>query len=612
METLMRHALFLPACFCSSCFCFNPAFAQVTISPAYMQLAPGQSGTFTSNVAGVVWQVNNGNGTGLSSTTGNSVVYTAPSVAPVPFTAFAPAAVTITAISSTDPSEAATAVATLLQTPSTGTTYYVATNGVDNPQHGTLADPFASLQYAAGVAKPGDSVLVRGGTYRKLFTLTSANAGTLNAPITFAAYPGETAILDGTKLSIPGGQNGLVTINGAGNIIIEGFTLQNYTTASVKDVPIGIYVTGVADSDQIINNHVTKITTTAHATARGCANGIASQTSNALGIDAYGPVGTTQNYITNLVLAGNLVDHLLTGCSESVSMTGNVSYFAILSNVVGNNNNIGIDATGWEDDGKTYDYARYGIVRGNTVHDIHSRPTNPDYNYYGADGIYVDGGAQIIIEQNLIYRVDYGLEIASETFGHYGTNVTARNNVIYGNTQVGISIGGSGNGNGGTQYTDLLGNTLYNNDTQHTGTGEFQIQFHATNNIFENNIEYANAQCLFDSMTPPSVQPVPATLNNNIYYCGKGASAAQFVWQGKSITGYSSWPTKSGQDALSLFANPLFVSTTTPNFDVTATSPAIAAGADLGTVLGLVDFPGNARVGAQNQVTIGAYQDAAP
>ncbi len=606
----MRHAVFLSAWLCAT-----HALAQVTIAPAYMQLAPGQSVTFTSNMQGVVWQVNNGNGTGIGSTTSTSAVYTAPATPPVPFTADAPAAVTVTAISPTNPSQSATAVVTLLQAPYAGNSYYVATNGVDNPQHGTLGAPFASLQYAAGVAKPGDTVLVRGGTYNKLFTLTAANSGTAAAPVTFAAYAGETPILDGTKLAIPNGQNGLVTLNGASNIIIEGFTVRNYTTANVRDVPIGIYITGVSDNDQIINNHVTKITTTAHATARGCANGIASQTSNALGIDAYGDIGTHENYITNLVVAGNQVDHLLTGCSESVSMTGNVSYFAILSNVVAYNNNIGIDATGWEDDGRRYDYARYGIIRGNLVHDIHSEPTNPDYNYYGADGIYVDGGSQIIIEQNEILRVDYGLEIASETSGHYATYVTARNNLIYGNTQVGISIGGASpdpDGNGGTQNTTIVNNTLYDNDTQQTGTGEFQIQWYAKSNVFENNILYANAQCLFDSITPTAVQPLPASLNNNIYYCRQGSSAAQFVWQTKSITGFPAWQARSGQDAHSIFANPLFASASVPDLDVTANSPAIGEGADLGAVLGAVDFAGNPRVGAQGQVTIGAYQDAAP
>ncbi len=614
----MRYALFLSACVFST-----QALANVTISPPYAQLAPGKSATFTSNTPGVIWQVNNGNGAGMTSTGSTTSVYTAPSTPPVPFTAYAPAAVTVTATNPANPSESATAVITLLQQPLAGKAYYVATNGVDEPQNGTFAVPFASLQYAASVAKPGDTVLVRGGVYNKLFTLTQANSGTLTAPITYAAYGAETPIIDGAKpkqLRIPGGQNGLVTLDGASNIIVEGFTIQNYTTASVNDVPIGVYVTGVADNDQLINNHVTKITTTARATARGCANGIASETSNALGIDAYGAVGTEKNYITNLVVAGNLVDHLLTGCSESVSMTGNVSYYAILDNVVSYNNNIGIDATGWEDDGKQYDYARYGLIRGNVVHDIHSEPNNPDYNYYGADGIYVDGGANIIIEQNQIYHVDYGLEIASETSGHYAVDVTARNNLIYGNTQVGVSIGGSSpntggkaNGNGGAQNSNIVNNTLYDNDTHRTGTGEFQIQWYATKNKFQNNIVYANAQCLFVSMTPTSVQPPPATVNNNIYYCGQGSSQAQFVWQTAAITGFSQWPPKSGEDWQSRFLNPQFASTSEPNFDVSPTSPTIGAGADLGSaIFGVVDFAGKPRIGPNGKVTTGAYQNPAP
>jgi len=187
--------------------------------------------------------------------------------------------------------------------------------------------------------------------------------------------------------------------------------------------------------------------------------------------------------------------------------------------------------------------------------------------------------------------------------------------VIYGNTQVGVSIGGASpnpKGNGGTRNCTIVNNTLYDNDTQQTGTGEFQIQWYAAGNIFDNNIVYANAQCLFDRMTPTSVQPLPARLNNNLYYCRLGSSSAQFVWQTKSIAGFSAWQARSGQDALSLFADPLFVSTSTPNLDVMATSPAVGAGADLGTVLGAVDVAGNPRIGAQNEVTIGAYQDAAP
>ena len=45
-------------------------------------------------------------------------------------------------------------------------TYYVATNGSNN-NPGTLARPFATLRHAAeNVARAGDTILMRGGTYR--------------------------------------------------------------------------------------------------------------------------------------------------------------------------------------------------------------------------------------------------------------------------------------------------------------------------------------------------------------------------------------------------------------------------------------------------------------
>ena len=166
----------------------------------------------------------------------------------------------------------------------------------------------------------------------------------------------------------------------------------------------------------------------------------------------------------------------------------------------------------------------------------------------------------------------------------------------------------------GRKNSNIVNNTLYDNDTRQSGTGEFQIQWYATNNVFENNIVYANSQCLFVNMTPHSVQPTPATLNNNVYYCGQGRpSEAQFVWKTRTITGFSQWSPTSGQDGLSLFVNPQFASASAQNFDVLPTSPAIGAGANLGSaILGVADFAGNPRSGANGQVTVGAYQNPAP
>jgi hypothetical protein len=58
---------------------------------------------------------------------------------------------------------------------------------------GTQAKPFATLGKGAAVAVAGDTVLIRGGVYKQV--LRPQNSGTVGNPITFKAYPGETATI---------------------------------------------------------------------------------------------------------------------------------------------------------------------------------------------------------------------------------------------------------------------------------------------------------------------------------------------------------------------------------------------------------------------------------
>jgi hypothetical protein len=81
----------------------------------------------------------------------------------------------------------------------TTSTYYVAPTGQDQ-NAGTLNAPFRTIQHAASVARAGDSVIIRGGTYRE--TIVPQNSGTAVTPITFQAAPGETVTLCGTT-SVP-------------------------------------------------------------------------------------------------------------------------------------------------------------------------------------------------------------------------------------------------------------------------------------------------------------------------------------------------------------------------------------------------------------------------
>lgn len=73
--------------------------------------------------------------------------------------------------------------------------YYVSTTGNDTTGTGTLSNPWKTIQKAADAMAPGDTCMVRGGTYRETVTLTTS--GTAANPISFQPYPGETVTVSG-------------------------------------------------------------------------------------------------------------------------------------------------------------------------------------------------------------------------------------------------------------------------------------------------------------------------------------------------------------------------------------------------------------------------------
>lgn len=75
--------------------------------------------------------------------------------------------------------------------------YYVAPNG-SSANDGSYTRPWdmaTAIAGAGGRVRPGDTVWVRGGTYRGNFRSTVA--GTASAPVVIRAFPGERAIIDG-------------------------------------------------------------------------------------------------------------------------------------------------------------------------------------------------------------------------------------------------------------------------------------------------------------------------------------------------------------------------------------------------------------------------------
>ena len=491
-----------------------------------------------------------------------------------------------------------------------GSTFYVSTSG-SNTNSGSYTAPWLTIQHAANTVTAGATVYVEAGVYNE--SVNFPNSGTSSNPITFASYPGQTATIDGTGLSVNGVQ-GLINIVNQSYITIRGFEIRNYTTASANPTPAGIWITGGGSGVQLLNNLVHNITTTSEK------NG------NAFGIAVY---GTSSTPITNLTIAGNQVYDLKTGSSESVNVDGNVTYFTISNNVVHDNDNIGIDAIGFEGVGPTgSDQARYGEISGNTVYNISAIHNAGEGNSYDADGLYCDGCEYVIFERNTVYSSDIAIEAASEHKSHDSSYVTIRNNLFYDSNAVGITIGGYSNTVGGSDHVVIVNNTLYNNNVKNQGS-EFQIQYHSgsqSGNIFENNIVYAGTQnvWIYSFVKPTTTYPAPpATLNWNLYYSTKGyVSGTSIDWAGKSTyKTYAAYESGAGEDANSPNANPLFdsLTSTPPNLDVASGSPAINAGSTnltcsvgycgTGTsIYGSTDYAGNPRINASGEINIGAYE----
>jgi Right handed beta helix region len=477
--------------------------------------------------------------------------------------------------------------------------FYVATTG-DDSNPGTQAAPWRTVQHAADTARAGSTIYVRGGVYEELVSV-KASGNASDGFITFQSYPGETAILDAAHFT-PTARQGIVTIHNQSYVRIEGFEIRNFRTAEHRLSPLGIDVRGFGSHIELLRNNVHHIENTFPGRDHPGSGG------NGFGIAVYGTDAKTP--ITDLVIADNEVHHLKTGSSESLVVNGNVTNFRITNNIVHDNNNIGIDVIGFERTAPdpAVDQARDGIVSRNLVYNITSRG-NPAYgDDESSDGIYVDGGTRILIEQNVIHDVDFGIELASEHKDRATSYITARNNLVYHCHTAGVSIGGYAPERGHTEHSSVVNNTLYENDTSATGSGEFQMQWNMADNIFANNIVYAGVHCLITlNRSQVDKNRPPAEIDHNLYYCASGAKASSWAGASATVTGFDKYVEATGNDRHSRFLDPHFVDTAANDFHLQSDSPAIATGTLDGVPVGELDLEDSPRIKSGN-IDIGCYQ----
>jgi hypothetical protein len=126
-------------------------------------------------------------------------------------------------------------------------TYYLATNGNDSPNNGSLSSPWYSINRAMQTMKAGDVLQVRGGRYY-YNTMQTINKGGSATWTQVVNYAGEYPILDYRNVPLPFNPALPAGINiSVSNVYVAGLRLENgYAISGIKSTGSNITIYGCA------------------------------------------------------------------------------------------------------------------------------------------------------------------------------------------------------------------------------------------------------------------------------------------------------------------------------------------------------------------------------
>ena len=287
-----------------------------------------------------------------------------------------------------------------------GATHFVATSGNDNGP-GTAERPWATVNYAAEQAGPGDTIIVRGGHYVLPAQVRLRNSGRPDAWITFMGHRGEEAILDAQMVRRPPSailNNGAFQIEGVSFIRVAnlrvinshdaGFTVRDSNNVDlINNSTKGTFSSGIAVWD---TNHEGKV-----------ANNIRI-------------IGNTITNATTWDLAPPDVPKRRWAPHEALSIGGAVNFEVAYNHVYGSDNE-GIDVK---------ETSKRGKVHHNLVHDM------------GAQGIYVDAWFgeidDIEVFSNVVHDCRGAGMVLSVENGESVSKVAIHHNLIFNNDGSGM------------------------------------------------------------------------------------------------------------------------------------------------------------------------------
>ena len=410
-----------------------------------------------------------------------------------------------------------------------GREWYVATNG-SNSNNGTSGAPLATLQEAVNRAAPGDTIIVRAGTYTVTQPITINNKQGSSSAVLTIRGEGLPVFRAASFESIPVWE-GIISIQGSSYLTIQGLRLENSGWFGFK------------------------ATNSSNLTFDG------NQSAVSLASAIY-----TYN-VTNLAVRNNDVSRF---CDQKESVRGSTCQEGIsivLTNGFDVSRNIVHDAP--EGDGMNP-----GGGEGIDIKEGSKNGTvsfNQVYNLVQI-GIYIDAWDKLTenieVYGNRVYRTASGIAINAEAGGTL-SNLKVHDNIIYDVGYHGIEIANTGS-NGLRQGVHLYNNTIVRSGYQANkppwcaryGCSDWGYGIRInTSNISDiaihDNIVVDNHSAAVSLDTGGSY----VNLNTNILYPRRGYS-----WAFESF------------GANPIEADPRFVNAAANDFHLRADSPAIGRG----------------------------------
>ena len=453
--------------------------------------------------------------------------------------------------------------------------YHVSTQGSDS-NDGSENAPWRTIQYAMYEVTPGSEVYIHEGVYNERLYVT--NSGSPGKDILFSNYGEERVVIDGTGFD----NTSIIEMYHVEHIHLRGLEIRN----NVQLDAIGVLVEGRCNNITLENLEVYNI----HFSSDPNAN--INSSTNSQPIIVYG--SEPDHPITDLRIIGCTVRDSRTGYSEALAVNGNVDGFEIRDNRVHDISNIGIDIIGHEGTcpDPALDQARNGIIANNVTYNCISP-------YASSAGIYVDGGKDLLIERNMVYNNQWGIEIGCENKGKSTSNIIVRNNLVYGNQTAGLHVGGYSYPGGSGKVTDvvIVHNTFYNNDLEDDYTGEFYMSY-IESAIIQNNIfcsENTTGYMMATELEADNSKDI--LMSNNCWYNSLGQGQEEFYFNGVEYTGLDDFANATGHGQGSMNKDPQFMKYgNTPDLHLSNASELLSAGVQLDAeIAGSSDIDGDAR-----------------